>query len=281
MAPKLFRGIDFALATKRRAEAFVVDDGEVLQAVSQASSKENLAAVDCPLGTTSGFVDLLAGRDPEASEDGFQARRTEHWARCHLSKYRTVKGSNLRSSGGKRVLYFHPTSHAQPAAAMRTIPACLDFILTELSLHGEGPEARLQALSAARRGEGRFVEAHPRLFMYSALERVHRVEHGSCGRDILLAATTYKRGTKRVSAKKRSCIYAFLVENPVWMGSQRRRLEPLEAPDWLIDNDHNFDAWLCALTAWAHDHSETLDWRAAGIPEEIVDIEGHMLLLST
>jgi hypothetical protein len=33
------------------------------------------------------------------------------------------------------------------------------------------------------------------------------------------------------------------------------------------------------LTAWAHYHGQCKDWREAGITQDVVDIEGHILVL--
>ncbi len=50
--------------------------------------------------------------------------------------------------------------------------------------------------------------------------------------------------------------------------------------DDLTDLDHSFDAFLCALTAWAHHYRQTMTWDMAGVPAEYVDVEGHILVLS-
>ena len=50
--------------------------------------------------------------------------------------------------------------------------------------------------------------------------------------------------------------------------------------DELVADNHQFDAVLCALTAWAHHHHECIKWDEAGIPLNFVAEEGHILVLS-
>lgn len=284
MVYQTYRGIDFAIERKRRAELRLIDDGNSLEVSDSCTDVEVMTAIDCPLGTTAGFVDLLAGRIPVHMNDGFQSRRTEDWARGYVERYETVTSWKLQAGGRKGPTYFHRTSHIQPATAMRIIPACLDYVLDQLSLQSGSQTERRGALIAARRGEARFVEAHPRLFLYSALERIHRASRAALSLDTLAAAARYKSSKAELRQRamsNRRRLYGVLREDPAWMGGQRRQLEPADPPDWLISTDHCFDAWLCALTAWAHDHSECLDWHAAGLPEDLVEIEGHLLILST
>jgi len=64
-----------------------------------------------------------------------------------------------------------------------------------------------------------------------------------------------------------------------WQGEHSRTL-PRTPDDPLFADKHAFDAWLAALTAWAHSHSETITFKEAALDEEVVDIEGHILILS-
>jgi hypothetical protein len=63
------------------------------------------------------------------------------------------------------------------------------------------------------------------------------------------------------------------------MGQTPRELLPVTPPEEVIESDHTFDAWLAALTAWAHEKNETLGWIEAGIDPAHVDAEGHILVL--
>jgi hypothetical protein len=57
---------------------------------------------------------------------------------------------------------------------------------------------------------------------------------------------------------------------------------PEEAPEEILESDHAFDAFLCALTAWSHRQGMTIAWDQAepAISEEDVLHEGHILVLS-
>lgn len=285
--PRIYRGIDYATILKNQATVFVTDDGHRLKAHQSMGGDGEVArtAVDCPFGTSAGFMDLLAGRSPRHSDDHFQTRETERKARERVKGYGvTARWAELTAAekgDATGVQFFNGGSHVQPTLAMRIVPACLNFLLEQGSLKNASTKERLGALVGARRGEGPIVEAHPRLFLYSAVERINQQAVGDLPPKVLGLAAQYRSKPKDQAPARRRELYRSLRSNPAWMGAQARHLEPAAPPDWLVANDHVFDAWLCALTAWAHNNSETLDWSAAGIPREIVDIEGHMLLLST
>ncbi len=46
-------------------------------------------------------------------------------------------------------------------------------------------------------------------------------------------------------------------------------------------NDDLFDSFLAALTGWAHYHKLTWTWEDAGLKRDIVEVEGHILVLRT
>jgi hypothetical protein len=63
------------------------------------------------------------------------------------------------------------------------------------------------------------------------------------------------------------------------MWKQQRQIRPATIPDQLKESHHRFDAFLSALTAWAHQHGECMAWQTAEIEPQIVDIKGHILVL--
>lgn len=77
----------------------------------------------------------------------------------------------------------------------------------------------------------------------------------------------------------RTAIDCLFGANTKWMSNQVRDIQPATLPDELKVNHHRFDAFLCALTAWAHHHGECVGWESAEIEPGIVDIEGHILVL--
>ncbi len=273
-----YAGIDFANREHRTGRCFVHDDTSTLTVKLQHPQPPCVKAtgVDCPFGTSAEFYDLLTGNIPIIPQDGsFELRATERWVRHMIGEeYESVRlwDAAAREEHG-RTFYYHPTSHIQPSVGLRIVPSCLYWLATLPESPGE-PLAKLQE---ARRGDGCVVEAHPRLFLYSMIERVYRARNDAVTTSLLNSVASYKDRRTESHYSQRERVYAFLHSNAyLWA---ERRLEPAEAPRELLDSDHTFDAWLSALTAWATAQEMTIRWNAANLDQHRVDIEGHILIL--
>jgi hypothetical protein len=282
-ASEYHAGIDFANRETRTGRCFLRDDGAALTVSFEqpAAGQVRTTGVDCPFGTSAEFYWLLTGTVPEVPPDGsFESRATERWVRRVIGgEYRTraLWDATARRQY-QRNSYFHPTTHVQPAVGLRIVPAFLYWLSQRHDLPGDLPEK----LRVARRGDGPVVEAHPRLFLYSMVERVHRARPGVVTTAVLAQVAGYKDKNGESPRGRRVAVYEFLRANPDWTGANRRRLEPAAPEATLFDTDHAFDAWLSALTAWATDRGETIRWRDArepGMDENRVGIEGHILIL--
>ncbi len=284
LEPRYYEGIDFANGVDRIGRCFLLDGEDSLTvAVDKPSQGVCVkAAIDCPLGTTIGFAKLLGGELPPEHTGGFKSRTTEQWLRDQVAAYQTTilwKNKNNRKKKTEReprykgVAYFNPTGHVQPTVEMCIVPECLWWLGRRLAPEGE-PKDRLNAFIAARKGDGPVVEAHPRMFLYSLVERVYRTCPTEVNLEMLFAVVQYKN-----EPGLRKSLYGLIREQSTWMGKHRRNIQPVEMPDCLANSDHMFDAFLCALTAWARQDGECIDWQAARIPSASVEVEGHILVL--
>jgi hypothetical protein len=277
-----YSGIDFANREQRTGRCFLRDDKKTLTVAMRLPPRSSVkgTGVDCPFGTSAEFYNLLTGIVPEMPRDGsLELRATERWVRRVIGEeYETVRlwDAAARQKYGRK-FYFHPTSHIQPSVGLRTVPACLYWLVQRSELRGE-PLAKLKE---ARRGGGRVVEAHPRLFLYSLIERVHRAKNGVVTTSLMNSVASYKDKGKESHYHQRETVYNFLQSNPEWCLAGRR-LNPASAPRGLLASDHTFDAWLSALTAWAAAQGETIQWdtaRNTDLDLARVEIEGHILIL--
>lgn len=275
----VFEGLDFANHSEREGRAFLADDGTSLTVSFEppAGTAAKRIGVDCPFGTSAEFVSLLSGVLPDSIEDRtFQSRSTERWIRRVIGKeYQTCKLWDATARREYDRNYFHPTTHVQPAVAMRIVPNCLAWIIRQIA---DGSSSN-DFILMARRGEGRIVESHPRMFLYSMIERVHRCETGVVITSVLNSVAGYKNKERSSHRARREAVYHFLREHTGWAANKPRRLEPERPDELLFVSDHAFDAWLSALTAWAHHNGECIRWDEAGISEKAVNIEGHILVL--
>lgn len=283
LASDLYAGIDFANREQRTGRCFVWDDGATLTVTLRQPPQVSVRAtgVDCPFGTSAEFYWLLSGTIPQMPADGScESRATERWARRVIGQeYQTPRlwDATARKEY-QRNSYFHPTSHIQPSVGLRIVPSCLYWLASHPELSGD-PSAKLKM---ARRGEGAVVEAHPRLFLYSMVERIHRAEPGVVTPAVLSRVAEYKDKKSNSHRKQREEMYDFLRSHPSWCGAACRRLEPKTPEPEILDTDHAFDAWLSALTAWATRQGQTIRWQDAcqpGLDESRVEIEGHILIL--
>lgn len=279
MSDSAYEGIDLANGLDNLGRCFLCDDGQRLTVeIEEPGTLIMRTAIDCPFGTTEGFEKLLHGDWPtEQPIDGFKSRKTELWLKDHVEHYRIVQRWRGRTEQEREQhpdeAFFNRGGHIQPTLRMSIVPECLWYIANRFNK--ELPvEKRKQNLVDARRGDGPWVEAHPRIFLYSMVERLFRADSAVVDLDTLFMTARYK-----AQADNRRELYRLFRENRRWMGKQVRDIQPAAIPDDLEENHHRFDAFLCALTAWAHQHSECLGWPAAEIEQEIVDIEGHILVL--
>lgn len=276
---KVYEGIDFAINEENIGRCYVIDDGQQLTTTFTRPDEHAIVrtAVDCPLGTTTGFLSLLQGDLPPDDGNGFQLRRTEIWLRDTLRNYQTNQRWRNRDDAERKLFprpYFHPTQHVQPTLGLQIVPACIHWLFEKLAPDGTAEE-RLAAVAHARRGEASIVEAHPRPFLYSAVERIWRHQQAT----VTIPVLNHVAGKKEPGS--RGEVYDLLRDNGCWMGAVQRTLLPEQPPQELLaTKDHAFDAWLCALTAWCDNNGETIDWtQVPGLTQEIVEIEGHILVL--
>ena len=188
----------------RCSQCWLTDDGSALEATFAApQSTPNRTAVDCPFGTTAGFEALLRGEMPTNDhDDGFKTRATDRLLRQHIAAYKT--NQDWRQREGKerrdRASYFNGGSHVQPTVGLQIVPAFLYWLGRELA--PDAPrEVRLRHLQEARLANGPVVEAHPRLFLYSAIERIRLIRGAPLDAAVQGRIASYKeRGTTAKSA---------------------------------------------------------------------------------
>jgi len=97
---------------------------------------------------------------------------------------------------------------------------------------------------------------------------------------VLRAIAGYKGKTDADLGKRnRRTAYQLVSTNRAWQPADQQRRLAVPGVSALVQDDHIFDAWLAALTAWSHDLDQTLTWTEAGLPEDLVAVEGHMLIL--
>ena len=213
--------------------------------------------------------------------DVFKSRATERLLREVVSDFRVNREWQRRSKSERekfsRASFFNGGSHIQPAVGMVIVPELLAWLADRA---GARTDERLTAMRQARLGEGPILEAHPRLFLYSAMERLRRDRGGPFSFEELDAVAGYKGNGADAEARRRQ-VFELLKANNSWLGRNRRGLHVTDLPA-LIATDHAFDAWLSALTAWAHEHRETWGWAdTARLDEATVAVEGHILILRT
>jgi hypothetical protein len=278
---KDYLGIDFACIKKNEGNCLLRDDGTTLRLDFSKKEQRKIVctAVDCPLGTASEFLDLLAGNVPaNTSDESLATRATERWLRQHVSNnYKTASMWNetARKRYG-RPWYFQETAHVQPTIAMRIVPKCLYWLLKKQGQQISS-KSGLAILQEARKGTGKVIEAHPRMFLYSAVEKQHRLCPSSVTLKVLFHAAEYKNAKKH-----RRFVYHFLQQNTEWLQPCTRILMPKKPPKKILDSNHAFDAFLSALTAWSHLHRMTIRWdqTTPRLSEDAVLQEGHILVLA-
>jgi len=282
MTATVFHGIDFANKKANHGQCWLIDDGAHLSARFGAAPSETLqrTAVDCPFGTTVAFERLLRG-EPATNEtvDVFKSRATERLLRRVVTEYQVNRDWQARSVADReqfpRASFFNGSSHVQPSVGMVIVPELLGWLADHA---GTDAAARLAAMRRARLGEGAIVEAHPRLFLYSALERLRRLRGTPFTVEELDAIAGYK-GSDADAEARRARVFDLLRTDGRWLGFGDRALR-VDDVAALVDTDHAFDAWLSALTAWAHEQGETWAWQTTNrLDRATVEVEGHILVL--
>jgi hypothetical protein len=277
-----FHGIDFANKKANHGECWIVDDGQRLTAsfAPPPGGAVVRTAVDCPFGLTIAFSRLLQGRVARnEAVDVFKSRATERLLRTVVSEYQVNRDWQSRPKEDReahpRASFFNGSAHVQPAVGMVIVPELIAWLADRV---GDDTEARLLELRLARLGEGAVIEAHPRLFLYSAIERLRRQQGERLSAELLDAVAGYK-GPDTDAQARRMRVFEVLTADTTWLGPNRR---VLHVPDVaaLVATDHAFDAWLSAFTAWAHDHGQTWTWKDTAVLENrTVEVEGHILVL--
>jgi hypothetical protein len=290
-APNWFCGRDFACDKTKDVSCFLHDDGEKLHVklVKPPTVVVKLTAVDCPFGTSAEFLMVLNGGLPETLGDpSLATRATERWLREHVGGYQSVKLWDKKAKKAyPRVKYFVTTSHVQPSVGLRMVPKFLHWLLQQKDkLYPDLDPNRCPLLffQKMRQGNGVIVEAHPRMFLYSAIEKQFLSDKESVTREVMYNTTSYK-SDKRKGLLGKDCrrkVYKFLSSTTGWLGLYPRIL-PKDLPEEFFKTDHYFDAFLSALTAWAHYNSLTIPWNNTEnmVTEKSVFHEGHILVLST
>lgn len=283
---KHYRGIDFSVDLNNWGECYLSVDlaTKTLTATvvpptdMTADQIRNLpTSVDCPFGTTEGFNALLRGEEPLACEwdRGFKTRHTEQWLRSELQNYRTNMFWRTLSDRVPKQ-YVNTTGHVQSSVGLVIVPGFLNWFLHHQT-HSQ------EDLVAARLGRGQVVESHPRPFLYSIIERIYRSDPNSTEEpgkweEILREVATYKGKKAKLNMAQRTMVTSFLRKQSdrwLWDG-----FHLAEVPEDILATDHAFDAFLAALTSFAHDHQQTIAWDEVDkLSEEIVKIEGHILVL--
>jgi len=230
------------------------------------------AALDSPLGYPVAFLDLVNSLQTEGVEDSrqFKYRRTEILVGDKVAQLRLVQEANLRVPH-----FFNGGSHLKPTLGLQIVPGAIREVMRLSGVSGDRESVRRATLHSARLGESHVLEAHPRLFLYSALDRIRTGGGKPLPEDVLKAVKSYKAGVE-----SRQKVLGFLERNSAhWLGNFALRLGSAE----ICRRDHDFDALLCALTAFTHAKAQTLTWgRFPGkLIGETVKIEGHMVILRT
>jgi hypothetical protein len=149
-----------------------------------------------------------------------------------------------------------------------------------LSLHRKFGLTTEQVVEA-RSGRGRIVEAHPRAFLYSIIERIYRNIHTNSNAVVweheLRNVVRYKDKKNVSHVVERKNVYTFIKHHSsawLWDG-----FTLADADDCLFQTDHAFDAFLAAMTAFAFASKQVVCFSDAGISNDTVSIEGHISIL--
>lgn len=275
---RYFGGLDYADDPKNLGYCVIgLDSNGGIEALTRVPDDVLVekTGVDCPFGTSAGFIALYRGYLPTGD---VKVRATEAWVRDTLRKYRSTLWWSAGSGPAKSGVYLNTSGHVKPTVGLEIVPGFLRWFYQHTEADAS-PAHRREAIRNARLGCGPCVESHPRAFLYSAVERVFRDVQPSRGDEhwlsLLSKVAMYR---DKHSPKNRASTFAFLREYaPLWLWSGCK-LSDRSA--WVLENEHTFDAFLCALTAVALAENQTVTWEDAGLHQSGVETEGHIHILS-
>lgn len=292
---RYFLGVDFANVEAANAKCCLRDEaGEItlcsaLDTVERDAEVDG-AALDAPFGLTKPTVDLLQGRYFDGDPEELRLRETDRKVGAVISQMRIAdpQRTNLR---GHRL--FNRGSHIHPPMAFQTLPNAIREVLRLEGRDTQNPQVS-SPLTRSRLGQGRVVEAHPRLFLYSLLGRLNgRYKTTEVETELLEAARDYGPAKRRMGEANREfeerqqqrrynrerLIREICEGSSLWAGSARLQFSGDFSS--VAATDHSFDAFLCSLTALMHSKGETLLWSELRVDKSTVEVEGHMHILRT
>lgn len=230
-----------------------------------AEGEIQMFAVDSPLGTNRDFADLLRGEIPEQLSDRkLKERATERFWRKRLLDIARHHPETTR--------YFDQNSHLKSSVGLEIVPEAIYCVQKAFGKRG---------LRDARIGspDARMIEAAPRVFLYTIIERIRRSETQK-GRAIDPRITESVKQYKSKEGSDRGLILDFVLEHfRSWSGGINREFRFAVDKEKLIADNHLFDAWLAAMTAWAFCQKQTLNAKDAGLTGTRLELEGHIVAL--
>lgn len=290
---KYFLGLDFANVQHANAKCLLKDEaGEItLCPNSDVPTREREIArfaLDAPFGLTKPMLELLQGTNYEGDADRLRLRETDRRVGALVKKMRIADRKQTKLGGHP---LFNSGSHIHPPMAFQTLPNALREVL-RLERFSSPDSQTSSLLVESRLGLGRVVEAHPRLFLYSLLERLGgkykttteegRIlasarDYGPAVRRKTEAGEEFEARRKQRCPNRKQLVKEICESSSSWMGAAHREF----SGDFsrVAETDHVFDAFLCALTAFMHHAGETLLWSDLKIDRSTVEIEGHMIIL--
>lgn len=277
---RYFGGVDYADDRSNFGQCVLcVDNDGVITPVLKAPDGAAIekTGVDCPFGTSAAFVSLYRGVLPTGD---VKTRVSELWIRRLLADYNSNTWWSENRGRLKPDLYVNTTGHVKPSVGLQIVPGFLDWFYRTFH-DNSSPALCRKAIHDARLGIGPVVESHPRAFLYSAVERIFNgVNTGEVQwLNVLPKIAQYREKSKETGRyEKLESTYRFLLEHAtlwLWDGYT------LDAdPGPILKDEHGFDAFLSALTAFAHAENQTITWDSAVLDKSMVEVEGHILILS-
>ncbi len=287
-------GIDIADDPDKRSRVtlglvnnIIIDINEVRPDYGPTLLADDLAALDSPLGYPKPLTQLIQSLDQaDAPERHFKYRRTDDVVADHVADLQVVRDAD--NPDARVPGFFNRARHVKPTLGLQIVPGALRETIRLLNLGEQEVRARVHVMEQVRCGDlgAQVIEAHPRLFLYSALNRIRIGTDHPLPQDVLIAARDYKTPPaadhveQAIRAQNRRYVLRFLREHTQhWIGLAG--LNVYDRPP-VCDRDHDFDALLCALTALAHDRGWTWSWAdmGGGMDHKTVAEEGHIFILS-
>jgi|GEM_PF-2610226 len=230
-----------------------------------SSDSIRMTAVDSPLGTCMDFASVLIGKLPDCMSDPkLKERETENFWRKRLL---AIAKKHPHTPG-----YFDQNSHLKSSGGLEIVPEAIYCLLKTLG-------AADLAKSRVGASDAKFIEAAPRVFLYSIIERIRQFEESE-GRSIEHHVTDAVKNYKKDHSYRVVVLDFVLTHFTSWSGGTEREMRLALDKQELVKDNHLFDAWLCALTAWAFAQGLTLEAREMGTERERLEIEGHIIALA-